>query len=73
MGGIEYGENKIHKCHYVKPITAFSDSDDDGYDAFMGGERSDRKGIELIPRKNGIMPLSDSEDDEYDGFLGGFL
>lgn len=73
MGGIECGENKIHKCHYVKPITAFSDSDDDEYDAFMGGERSDRKGIELIPRKNGIMPLSDSEDDEYDGFLGGFL
>lgn len=38
----------------MKPITALSGSDDDEYDAFMGGERSDKKGIEPIPSKNGI-------------------
>ncbi|KAJ5082050.1 hypothetical protein N7532_011093 [Penicillium argentinense] len=70
---IELGEKGIPKAHYVKAITPTSDHDDDNYDAFMGGERSNRMGVDLDAHKTGMGVLSDSEDDEYDGFLGGSI
>lgn len=70
---IELGEKGIPESHYVKAITPTSDHDDDNYDAFMGGERSDRTGVDLDSHKRGMGVMSDSEDDEYDGFLGGSI
>lgn len=69
----ESRKKEIHPIHYVKLITALSESDDDEYDGFMGGERSDRNGIDPIPHRKEIAALSESDDDDYDGFLGGYI
>ncbi|KAJ5098339.1 hypothetical protein N7532_005340 [Penicillium argentinense] len=67
----ELGENGFLKVDDLNATTPASGYDDDNYDAFMGGERSDRTTFKLDTHKKEMEALSDSEDDEYDGFLGG--